>query len=357
MKRCTKCLMPETAPNIEFNDDGVCLACQRAENKIDRESRLNELDIICKAYRKNDNNYDCIIPVSGGKDSFFQVYWMKIKMGMNPLLVSVTDEWEHTKAGIHNNHRICEAFRCDCITLRLNPQMVKETTRWGFEETGSTNWAVDSAIYAWPLQMAIKLGIKLVVYGENVAWEYGHKIGVDTYSAKEQIKNTVVNIDCIPPIWGNEKNCIKYPAPEEIDGIDSIYLSYFTGWDGTENLKIAKEYGFRTLEYEWDRAGYIDDFWQIDSVGYLCNYYLKYAKYGYSKATDVASHLIRYGHIARDKAIEIVRKKEGQIDKKVVDDFIRFTGYNLTEFNIILEKWFNKELFNEKRTLKNEHKL
>jgi N-acetyl sugar amidotransferase len=359
MKRCTQCLMPETARNIAFDENGVCLACTRAATA---KTRFDELEAVAKEYRRSGGSYDCLIPVSGGKDSFFQVYWMKEKLGMNPLLVTVTDEFCHTKAGEHNAKQIGDAFRCDTIQLRLNPQMVRETTRWGFENIGSTNWAIDMAIYAWPLRMAIKMGIQLVVYGENVEWEYGCKTGVDTPSALGQIENSVVNTTQTPYLSEFEANCLKYPTVEEMSAADlkPIYLSYFTGWDGMKNANVAKIYGFRGLQGEWDRAGYVDDFWQVDSVGYLMNYYLKYAKYGYGKATDVASHLIRYGHLTRIEAAGLVHWKEGVLDQRILDDFLRFAGYSDKEFWSIIDKWRNKDLFspiNGFLVLKNEHRL
>jgi len=360
MKRCVSCLMPGTARNIEFDSKGECLACQRAKAEKDVVGRLIELEDICTHHRKSDGSYDCIIPVSGGKDSFYQVYWMKYRMNMNPLLVSVTDEWNHTKAGEHNSHEIAKQFRCDMITLRLNPEMVRETTRWGFENIGSSNWAIDMAIYAWPLQIASKYNVPLVVYGENVEWEYGCSTGVDTPSAIGQIRNNVVNINKTPFVAAAEANCLKYPSEEELELLGPIYLSYFTGWDGLRNANLARRYGFKGIEGEWDRAGYVDNFWQVDSIGYLMNYYLKYAKYGYSKACDVASHLIRYGYITRDHAINVVREQEGELDQRVLDDFLAFTGYKPHEFWNIMDKWFNPDLFVKTSIgwkLKNEHKL
>lgn len=360
MKRCTRCLMPETARNIEFDDNGLCLACQRMNIDKNYDSRLEEFRNLCDKYRCSDHYYDCIIPVSGGKDSFMQVYWMKKRMNMHPLLVSVTDEFEHTNAGKNNIKQLIKSFRCDLITLTLNPEMVRETTRYGFENIGSTNWAIDKAIYTWPLQQAIKLNIPLVVYGENVEWEYGCKTGIDTWSAKKQIENNVVNINCDMPLIHYEKNCLDYPSIEEIEKIEPIYLSYFMKWDGISNAKLAEKYGFRSLKGEWERVGFIDYFWQIDSVGYLMNYYLKFAKYGYSKATDVASHLIRYNYIDRNYAIDFIKKEEGCLDQRILNDFLKFTEYSDQQFWEIMGKWFDPEIFEYKNycwKLKEEYLL
>lgn len=119
MKYCTKCCMPDTRPGITFNEEGVCSACQSYEHRkfVDWDKRWEELKVLCDKYRgmNGPDGYDCIIAVSGGKDSHFQVYVMKVLMGMNPLLVSAEDNFPMTQAGMHNIKNISEAFGCDLI--------------------------------------------------------------------------------------------------------------------------------------------------------------------------------------------------------------------------------------------------
>lgn len=358
MKRCVKCLLPETKPGLKFNDAGVCSACQHVEAKknIDYELRRMQLHSLCNKYRKGNGEYDCIIPVSGGKDSTFQTYMMKDVMHMNPLLVSVTDDFEHTQAGTHNYLNLSNTFNCDMITLKLASQFNRKMTRWGFENIGSSNWAVDKAIYAWPLQMAIKFGIKLIVYGEDVTWEYGGVLENETFSAKHQIYNDVVrNLDirhfAEAGCTKEEMNMTKYPEREDIEvhGLEPIFLSYFVQWDWLQILKTAQNYGFKTLKDEWCRCGYADDFIQIDSCGYLFNYYLKFCKLGWSQTTHFVSDMIRWGHMTKEQGARLIDIKEGALDERIVSDFERFTGYSQSETHEILDKWYNRDLF-EKST-------
>ena len=131
-----------------------------------------------------------------------------------------------------------------------------------FEEFGRATWPIDQAIYAYPLKMAIRLNIPLVVYGENISWEYGGVLSEETYSAKDQINNTV-----------------------------------------------AKKYGFKDLNHRWIREGYIDNYDQIDSVGYLMNSWLKYPKFGFQRTTDLVGYWIRGGRINKEEGIKLIKKK------------------------------------------------
>lgn len=351
MKRCTRCLLPETKPGIKFDSNGLCTACQHKDLKktTDYKTRQAFLGNICDEYRSKSGGYDCIIAVSGGKDSTYQTYIMKRIYHMNPLLVCVTDDFQHTHAGEHNLNNLSETFNCDTMILHLASNFNRRMTRWGFENIGSTNWAVDKAIYSWPLKIAIQMGIPLVVYGEDTTWEYGGVIESETYSAKHQISNDIVKEIPIDRLIAagfkhEELNQIQYPSKFDIDKVDPIFLSYFYPWDWVEELNIAKQNGFVTLEDEWNRDGYVDDYIQLDSIGYLFNYCVKYRKLGWSQATHVVSHLIRWEHLSKEKGIELLRKTEGFIDPIILHDFIRFTGYQKQHCLDILDSWTNTNI-------------
>lgn len=187
--------MPDTRPGIKFDEQGVCSACRSYEHrsKVDWDARWKEFEAICDKYRgmNGPNGYDCIIAVSGGKDSHFQVYLMKEVMHMNPLLVSAEDNMPMTEAGKHNIKNISETFGCDLISMKPNIQAEKKIMRYTFEKYGKPTYFVDRYIYTYPLHMAVKFNLPLLVYGENVGWEYGGADGVETYSARDQIYNGV----------------------------------------------------------------------------------------------------------------------------------------------------------------------
>lgn len=355
MKYCKKCVMPDTRPGIQFNDNGICYPCLVAEKrkKIDWKKRKEGLKRLVDKYKRKDGYYDCVIPGSGGKDSTFQAYVMKEVYGMNPLIVCVSDSFTHTETGKHNLRNMSESFRCDVITYNLNHSTMRKMIRLAFEEFGSPTWPIDLAIYSIPLKIAHSLNIPLVVYGENIAYEYGGPSAEETYSAKNQIKNDVVK--SIDWDWWYEKGIkqeeiemIKYPDKRIIEKLEPIYLSYFYPWDGRKNYEIAKKYGFRDLKHEWKREGFIEDFDQIDSMGYLVHPWLKYPKFGHARATDVACYWIRNGYITREEGIELVKEHDHKLDSKALDDFLNLTGYTDKEFWDIVEKFWNKNIFSKK---------
>jgi len=344
--------MPNTRPGIKFDKTGVCFPCRVAEKrkKTDWEARKKEFDKLCNRYRRNDGKYDCVVPVSGGKDSHYQVHIMKDIMRMNPLLICVSDSFGHTKAGDHNIRNISEAFGADIIVYNLNHKTMRSMVKLAFEKYGSPTWPIDLAIYSVPIKLAAALGIKLIVYGENIAYEYGGPGAIETYSAKMQIKNDVVkSIDWnwwyehgIKP---EEVDFLKYPSPDIVDVLEPIYLSYFFPWDGMKNYLVAKRFGFRDANGEWDREGFIENFDQIDSFGYIVHPWLKYPKYGHARATDVSCYWIRNGYITREEGIRNVKENDHKLDPKALDDFLKFTGYTDREFWAIVDKFYNRKIF------------
>lgn len=197
MRYCVKCVMPSTRPGIKFDNEGVCSACRAYENrkKIDWDKRYKELEKLCDKYRgmNGDGMYDCAIAVSGGKDSHFQVNLIKNEMKMNPILFSVEDNFPMTEAGMHNIKNISEEFGCNIISIKPDIKTQKKLTRYMFEKYGKPTWYIDRLIYTYPLHMAIKFNTPLLVYGENVSYEYGGRGDVETYSAKDQIYNGVAS--------------------------------------------------------------------------------------------------------------------------------------------------------------------
>jgi len=346
--------MSNTKPGLILNEQDVCQACVRAEMKkdIDYNKRFEELKQLCNKYKRNDSYYDCIIAVSGGKDSYFQVYLFKELLGMNPLLVSVGDPFTKTKAGLHNLQNMAKIFNCDLISLQLSPDLVKRMVKIAFKEFGSPTWVIDRAIYCFPIRTAINMGIPLLIYGENVAWEYGGVQNEEGYSAKNQINNDVAkkiswDIWYKNGITDKELNMLKYPAQEEIEkaNLEPIYLSYFILWNGFKNYQIAKKHGFRDLKHEWKREGYIEDYDQIDSVAYLVHTWMKYPKFGFSRATDVVGYWIRGGKITKEEGVKLIKKNDHLLDQKMLDDFLKFTGYTDGEFWDVVEKFWNRNLF------------
>lgn len=354
MRYCKKCVMPDTRPGISFNEEGICSACQSVERrkKINWDKRLQELEELCDKYRgMNGDSYDCAIAVSGGKDSHYQVHLMKNVMKMNPILFSVEDNFPMTAAGLHNIKNISEEFGCNIISLKPDIKAQKTLMRYTFEKYGKPTWFIDRLIYTFPMLMALKFNTPLLVYGENISYEYGGADAVETYSARGLINNGVASdIDfaelCrLDGIDEKVLSMTKAPGMAELNKLDPMYVSYFVPWNSVANYQFAKAHGFHDLTHEWDRTQTIENFDQVDSRAYLVHPWMKYPKFGHSSATDYAARFIRYGLMDRDTALRLVKEHDGKLDPKCVQDFCEFLGYTETRFWEIVEGFYNTGIF------------
>lgn len=304
--------MPDKRPNLLFNDEGVCYACLSYEKRksVDWDTRLEELRKICDSYRRDDGSYDCLIPVSGGKDSHFLVYMLKEVMGMHPLLITVGCPFTMSEAGKHNIVNIRETFDCDHIVFNVSPARFRRETRADFEKDGHVLKYIESEIYRIPHLIAQQYGLDFVMYAEDADYHLG--------------------------LTDVEKSRNK----------DGDYLmSYFVPWEGKDNLEIAKRYGFKDLSHEWHREGSIDDYYQIDSIGYMVHLWMKYPKFGYASTTDIASLWVRRGYMTRDEGFRLIRERDHKLDQRSLDDFLSFCGYTAKQFWDIVEKFWNRDLF------------
>ena len=347
--------MPDTRPGIVFSD-GVCTACINYDKQksTDWAQRMTEFEQLCSKYRKsNGNDYDCAIAVSGGKDSHFQVYYMKEVMKMNPVLLTLgLLDW--TETGRKNLENLSDTFSCDIIMFNPNRNISRKMLRKAFIEIGSPTWYHDALLYSYPYKMTMKLGLELLVYGEDVNYTYGGKYNTETSSAMLQPLNDVVK-----PIWDkwledgditeSELLAAKSPSIEECQkkNLNPVYMSYFVPWDTNHNYEVAKRFGFRHLEHEYVREGTLENYNQIDSIGYLIGQYLKYPKYGHASATEMASRWIRSGMKTREEMIPFVKERDKKLDQGIVDKFLEFTHMSIKEFWTIMDKWYNPELFEQ----------
>ena len=275
---------------------------------------------------------------------------MKELMGMNPLLITVEDFFTMTEAGKHNIQNISEAFGCNIVSFKPNRRAAKVISKYMFKKYGRPLWYVDRLLYTVPLYYAAALNIPLLVYGENVSYEYGGIDDEETYSAREQVFNGVapdISLDELVEagVPRDELTYLEAPTREMLDKLDPIYLSYFVEWNSIRNYEFAKRRGFKDLTHEWDRTNHIENFNQIDSYGYLLNAWMKFPKYGHAYATDYAARWVRYGLLSRDEAVKLAEERDHAIDPKIVEDFCAFTEMTTEEFYNSLDDLYNKELF------------
>ena len=356
MRYCKRCLYPDTKPQLIFNQDRICSACINYEKKktIDWDKKRKEFKEILEKYRsKNKTNYDCIIPVSGGKDSHYQTYVIKKEFGLNPLVVNFHphDQTELGKENLENLKKI----GVDCIEFSPNPEIYLKLARFGLKELGDFQWPEHLGIFTIPVQMAVKFNIPLIIWGENPQLEYGQPTDVnkDTILDREwNEKNGGYFLDKIKPIdmikYGFELDELRpyiYPTDDEIRkvGVTGVFLGSYVNWDIFNQLEIVKKIGFK--ENSGNKEGTYDGWENLDVYFTVFHDYFKFLKYGFGRATDHASIEIRYGRMTREDGLELVKKSEGKIPRKYLKEFLKAAKITEEEFHKTCDKFTNKDLF------------
>lgn len=356
MKCCVNCLLPDTKPDLNFDEDSVCDACRAAEEKkkIDWEKRRIELgEILTKYKNKSGSNYDCIIPVSGGKDSHFQTHIIKNEFGLNPLLVSFHPR-DFTDIGRKNLENL-KSLGVDCIEFSVNPVIYKKMATYGLNELGDPAWPEHIGIFTIPVKIAVDFKIPLLIWGENSQLEYGGPAAARAnpyldlewnkkfggYFREKLDLQTLTSLD----IKESELQFCKYPTAEEIKnvGITGIFLGYYLKWNARKQLEIVKKLGFNVLEQP--NEGTYTNYENLDTKYVGIHDYFKFLKYGYGRATDHASIDIRNGRISRDEGLKLVQQYDGKIPTKYLNEFLDEFSLSYDDFLKICEKFTNKELF------------
>jgi len=342
---------------LEFNNDGICSACTNLEikEKIDWIKRKEELKNILEKYKSVDgSNYDCIIPVSGGKDSHYQTYVIKEEFGLNPLVVNFHPH-DFTEVGRKNIENL-KKIGVDCIEFSANPTIYKKLSKFGLIELGDFEWPEHIGIFTIPVQIAVKYKIPLIIWGENIALEYG---GYETASKLKFVDRDYENTSAASYFQdkitardmtkhGFELSDLQpylFPSKKEIDdvGIREIYLGSFLKWDIFKQLEVVKKIGFNLFPEK--REGTYDDWENLDTKFTVFHDYFKWLKYGFGRSTDHVSIEIRYGRITRDEGLKLVKQYEGKIPTKYLEEFLEEADLTFEEFIKICDKFTDKKLF------------
>ncbi len=355
MNYCKRCLYPDTKPQLVFDENGICSACKNHElkEKIDWKSKEKELKEILEKFRSENNYYDCIIPVSGGKDSHFQTYTIKEKFGLNPLVVNFhpLDQTEIGKKNLDNLKKL----GVDCIEFSPNPNVYLKLARFGLKKLGDFQWPEHIGIFTVPVQIAVKYKIPLIIWGENPQFEYGQPtdIAIDTILDRKWLeKNGGYFLDKIKPQdmikHGFELNDIQpylYPSDEEINqvGITGIFLGSYIKWDIFKQLETVKAIGFQ--ENDEPKEGTFNKWENLDVYFTVFHDYFKFLKYGFGRATDHASIEIMHGRISREQGLKLVKQYEGKIPRKYLKKFLEFADMSMDDFIGICNEFTNKEIF------------
>lgn len=319
MTWCKKCVLPQSsAVSISLDNDGVCSACRVHEQKssIDWDRRLNLLLEEIEPYRKS-SGYECIIGVSGGKDSYFQTHFVKEVLGLKPLLVTYNGN-NYLDVGWRNLLKMKEVFGVDHYILSPSVDLLIRLNRLGFTKMGDMNWHNHAGIATVPMQMAANLNIPLVFWGEHGWTDLGGMHSMNDfveYTARFRKDQQMRGIDWHDMIDQEEKinesemELFKYPSDEQINevGLRGLFIGNFVPWDGNEHAKIIKEkYGWEEaitpFERTYRKFSNLDDRYENGVHDYL-----KFVKFGYGRGTDHACKDIRSGKMTRETGIEMVK--------------------------------------------------
>ena len=355
---CKRCVMPETKPDLFIDDEGVCSACRSFEKRraIDWGTRKRELLKILDRYRSRDgSNYDCIVPVSGGKDSHYQTIRL-LELGMTPLCVTATTCMlsDIGRRNIENLKRL----GVDYIEVSTNPVIRRKLNRIGLTQVGDISWAEHVSIFTIPVRIAVQHNIPLIVWGENSQNEYGGPAA----AAEGNVLNREwleefggllgMRVSDIIGQYGIEKKDLiqyTYPTDEELrkTGVTGLYLGYYLPWDGYENALFSQAYGFET--YHKTVEGSIVNYENLDNCQTGIHDYFKFLKYGFGRATDIACMHVRRGRLSREDALKLVAMHDGKFPweylKMPLESVLKEIDMSVDEFIEVCDRFTNKKLF------------
>ena len=353
---CKKCILPITKPDLEFDETGVCQGCIAYENrkKINWEKRKKEFDLLIKKY-KSKSYYDCIIPVSGGKDSTYQVI-KALEHGLNPLCVTARTD-KLSEIGRYNIENL-KKLGVDHFEVSTDPILRRKINKLTLETVGDISWAEHITIFTIPVRLSCQLKIPLIIWGENSQNENGgpkdkeNSIELNRRWLEEFGGLLGLRTDDLSDLLNiSNKKLIHYTYPSDVElkknKTIGIFLGYFFPWDGHENVKIAKKYGFKTF-YK-DVEGSIVNYENLDNLQMRIHDYFKFLKYGYDRVTDWCCWNLRRGRISRNEAIEINKQKSGKFPSTYLDipisEILKEINCTNKEFIQICDNFSNKKIF------------
>ncbi len=341
MKYCTRCCMPESNEGIKFDEMGICQACQSAEQKIhidwtEREKQLREL---LDHYKSLDNDYDCIVPISGGKDSTFQLHVITQVYNMRALAVTFSHNW-YSETGKKNLENAIEKFNVDHIMFTPNRNLINKVARQSLFKIGDACWHCHAGVGAFPLQIAVKYRIPLLIWGESIAEMSGRATHYDPVlrfdrdyftkvSAKvypEQMVSDYINLRELAPF--------KLPSYEEIEevGVIGIHLGDYIFWDDERQMEFVRDV------YDWEEDVVEGTYKQYKSVECIMpgvHDYTKFLKRGFGRGTDHASADVRAGLLTREEGMELAKKHDTK-RPDALDYYLEITGLTEEEFHDVM---------------------
>jgi N-acetyl sugar amidotransferase len=357
---CNRCLYGSTHPlGLVLDDEGVCSGCRIHEEKdrLDWRPRFEKLRELVEPYRnKSASNYDCIVPVSGAQDSYYIVYLVKEKLGLNPLLVTY-NKYFNTPLGIRNLANLRIRFNCDIVHQNVNPTSVKKIVRASLRKLGSIYWPILAGHSVFPVQTAVRFKVPLIIWGAHQGLEqvgmfsHGHEVEMTRRYRKDhdlmgcEADDLLSTFDVLKEedIWQ-----YRYPSDSDLDcvGVRGIYLGNYVRWDPkAQHEQMMGEFGYMTSDFErtFDCYDYADCFNYMDLHDVL-----KLYKHGYSKVTDHASREIRFGRISRTQGLALVRHHERR-SPKYARQFCEWLGITQRSLDFLMDQHRSREFWVEEK--------
>lgn len=352
MKWCRACILPDTRPNLEIGDDGVCSSCRahRARPRAVNNAAAARFAELAAGIRALGRDYDCVIPVSGGKDSTWQVITC-LEYGLKPLAVT----WRtpaRTELGARNLQNLI-SLGVDHIDFSVNPRVERAFMRKAFEKAGSCAIPMHLAIYNIPLTVALKFDVPLVVWGENSAREYGgrvedadlirldrawlSKFGVSQGTTAEDWVDDELSLRDLSPYRGPDANAFVKA------GIQAVFLGDYFSWDPQTTYQAAKMRGF-VADEAGPRTGYYE-FADIDDDFISIHHWMKWYKFGFTRLFDNLSLEIRNERLVRDEAIAIAVAAGEQRPERDIRLFCDYVSMSADRFQAAAESFRNRNIW------------
>jgi len=355
VKFCRNCILPDTRPNLVLDVDGVCNACKSHAKKstIDWGSRKKQFDSVVQNAKARGSEYDCVIPVSGGKDSTWQVAKC-LDSGLHPLAVT----WKtpaRTTLGQQNLDNLVE-LGVDHIDYQVNPRVEAKFLLRSLERYGATAIPMHMAIFNMPLRIAVQFNIPLVVWGENSAVEYGGTQKEQQGFRLDQgwLQNFGVMQGTTAADWISDnltkEELTPYFGPTDTDlekaNVSAVFMGHYFCWDAEHSLRSAKERGFKPRA-DGPKTGYYN-YADIDCDFISIHHWLKWYKFGFSRSMDNLSLEIRNQRMTRNKALEILKAQLDRIPHKDIEKFCLFVGISKEHFFEVCEGFRNTDIWSHK---------
>jgi N-acetyl sugar amidotransferase len=358
IRYCIQCLFPETKPDLHFTDEGICSACISAESKdkgIDWGQRKKDFHTIIDKFRLNNDEigYDCLIPVSGGKDSTYQAYFMKEICEMNPLCVCF-ETTKATELGKRNLDNISK-MGIDVIHFKKNYNAYRSMVREGFIRVGDEMWPNHLGIFTIPINIATKFKIPLIIWGENSQQEYGGPLeSIEKNQLTRRwleefgglLGNRIQDMIGVDGLTAKDLTPYFYPSDQELKetNITSLFLGHYFFWDARKQLEVVKQHGFE-VKQDGPIEGTYTNYENLDEEMHGLHDYLKFVKYGFGRATDHANIDIRNKRLTRKEGLKLVEKYDGKYPHLSINAFIEYSGMSKEEIDAILYSYTNPVLF------------